>query len=35
TALALPLLHRYGFPLRALGEAPEAALPTAAQPRAY
>ena len=35
TALALPLLHRYGFPLRALDEAPEAALPTAAQPRAH
>jgi hypothetical protein len=35
TALALPLLHRYGFPLRALGEAPEATLPTAARPRAY
>jgi hypothetical protein len=34
TALALPLLHRYGFPLRTLDQAPEAPPPTAAQPRA-
>lgn len=34
TAIALPLLHRYGFPLRASDQAPETASPTAAQPRA-
>ncbi|MDQ1435745.1 MAG: hypothetical protein QOF59_2561 [Actinomycetota bacterium] len=31
TALALPLLHRYGFPFRTLDEAPETTPPTAAQ----
>ena len=34
TALALPLLHRYGFPVRAADHAPDAAPPSAAASRA-